>query len=93
MYVILHTFPDGTKKLIAFASRSPTNTEKNYTQLEKEASLELKSFISICTDKFPQLVTDHKPLTAILGPKKALAAAQLQRWAVLLSAYQYDIQL
>ena len=40
------------------------------------------------------LVTDHKPLTAILGPKKgipSLAAARLQRWAVLLSAYEYNI--
>lgn len=40
-------------------------------------------------------MTDHKPLTAILGPKKGvppLAAARLQRWAVLLSAYSYDIQ-
>lgn len=40
------------------------------------------------------LITDHKPLTAILGPKKgipSLAAARLQRWAVHLSAYQYEI--
>ena len=40
------------------------------------------------------LITDHKPLTAILGPKKgipSLAAARLQRWAILLSAYNYDI--
>ena len=40
------------------------------------------------------LVTDHKPLTSILGPKTGippLAAARLQRWAILLSAYQYDI--
>ena len=41
------------------------------------------------------LITDHKPLTAIFGPKKgipSLAAARLQRWEILLSAYQYDIQ-
>ena len=41
------------------------------------------------------MVTDHKPLTAILGPKKGvppLAAARLQRWALLLSAYQYKIE-
>ena len=40
-------------------------------------------------------ITDHKPLLAILGPKKgipSLAAARLQRWAVFLSAYQYEIQ-
>ena len=40
------------------------------------------------------LITDHKPLTTILGPKKgipSLAAARLQRWAILLSAYDYNI--
>jgi hypothetical protein len=41
------------------------------------------------------LVTDHKPLMAILGPKKALpslAAARLQRWALILAAYDYDLE-
>ena len=41
------------------------------------------------------LITDHKPLTTILGPKKgvpAVAAARLQRWAVQLGAYNYDIE-
>ena len=41
------------------------------------------------------LVTDHKLLTTILGPKKGipyLAAAFLQRWAILLLAYYYIIQ-
>ena len=41
------------------------------------------------------LVTDHKPLLAILGLKNgipSLAAARLQGWAILLSAYQYEIK-
>ena len=41
------------------------------------------------------LVTDHKPLTTLLGPKigiPALAAARMQRWALLLAAYRYDIE-
>ena len=41
------------------------------------------------------LVTDHKPVVTILGPKSGiptLAAARLQRWEILLSAYQYDIE-
>ena len=42
------------------------------------------------------LVTDSKPLSLILGPKKgipAVAAARIQRWAIFMSAFQYDIQL
>ena len=41
------------------------------------------------------LVTDHQPLTTIFGPKRGiptLAAARMQRWALLLSAYTYNIQ-
>ena len=37
------------------------------------------------------LVTDHKPLTSILGPKRG-AAARLQRWSLLLSAYSYNLE-
>ena len=40
-------------------------------------------------------MTDHKPLMSILGPKKGLptlAAARIQRWAILLLGYQYDLE-
>ena len=38
---------------------------------------------------------DHKPLLKIFGPKSVvpvMAASRLQRWAIILSAYTYDIQ-
>lgn len=40
------------------------------------------------------MITDHAPLTALLGEKKGipvLAAARMQRWAIILSAYDYHI--
>ena len=40
-------------------------------------------------------VTDHQPLAAILSPKAglpALVAARLQRWAIILNAYSYDLE-
>ena len=42
------------------------------------------------------LRTDHKPLLKIFAPDSAtpvLAAARLQRWSLLLSSYQYEIEL
>ena len=41
------------------------------------------------------MITDHKPLVTILGPKTGvptLAAARMQRWALILAAYQYEIE-
>lgn len=41
------------------------------------------------------LLTYHQPLTLLFGSKKAIpavAASHIQRWAIQLSAYQYDIK-
>ena len=41
------------------------------------------------------LITDHKPLTTILGSKlgiPSIMATQTQRWTILLSAYSYNIR-
>jgi len=41
------------------------------------------------------LVTDHKPLMMLLGAKTGiptLATASMQRWSLILSAYDYNIE-
>ena len=96
--VISHVFPNGKERPVAFASRTLSTSERNYSQIEKEA-LSLIFVIHkfhnyLCGRKFT-LITDHRPLTTVLGPKNdipSMAAARLQRWALLLSAYLYDIQ-
>ena len=96
--VISHVFPDGSEHPLAFASRTLTPSECNYAQLEKEALsliFGVKKFHRFLYGRKFILITDHRPLVTILGPKKgipSLAAARLQRWAVLLSAYKYDIR-
>lgn len=55
-----------------------------------------KSFISTCTIGTSNLITDHKPHTTTLGPKKgilSLAAAHLQMWAILfVSLYNSQVK-
>ena len=96
--VIAHVMPDGSEHPVAFASHTLTSAEKNYSQREKEALALVycvKRFHTYLYGRHFTLVTDQKPLKTILGLKKeipTLAAAQLQRWAWILSAYRYDIE-
>ena len=96
--VISHQLPDNSEKPIAYVSRTLTKREVNYSQIEKEA-LSIIFGVSKFNDylyshKFT-LMTDHEPLLNILGPKTGvptLTAARLQRWSLMLAAYQYDIR-
>ena len=96
--VISHIMPDGTERPIAFASRTLSPSERNYAQVEKEALslvFGVRRFHNYLYGRTFTLVTDHKPLTTILGSKRCvppLAAARLQRWAIILSAYTYQIE-
>ena len=96
--VLSHVFPDGSEHPIAFASRTLTSSERNYAQVEKEALsliFGVKKFHQYVYGREFTLVTDHKPLTTILGPKDSipsLAAARLQRWALLLAGYSYKLK-
>lgn len=96
--VISHVMKDGTERPIAFASRTLLPSERNYSQIEKEALSLIFGVVKFHTYLYGRrftLVTDHKPLTTILGPKRGIppmAAARLQRWAIKLSAYTYDIK-
>ena len=96
--VISHVLPNGVERPVAFASRSLSKSERNYSQIDKEALalvFGVQKFHTYLYGRRFTLVTDHKPLTSILGPKKgvpSVAAARLQRWALLLAAYNYDIE-
>ena len=96
--VLSQVLLDGSEHPIAFTSRTLRPSEKNYAQLEKEALsliFGVTKFHKHLYGRHFMLVTDHRPLTDILGPKMgvpSLAAARLQRWALTLSAYSYTIE-
>ena len=92
--VIMHVYLNGLRRPIAFASR----TLKRYGQIDKEALAimsGLKRFHLYLYGRHFTILTDHMPLERIFGPKTAiasLAAMRLQRWAIILSAFDYSIR-
>ena len=96
--VLAHKIPDNSKKPIAFASRTLTPAERNYSQLEKEALAivyAVKRFHQYLYGTHFTLYSDHKPLERLLGEFQQippLASARIQRWALTLAAYQYTIK-
>ena len=95
--VLSRSMPDGTERPIAFTSRTLNTAEQNYSQIDKEALgivWSLKKFHTYLHGRHFTLITDHQPLTAIFSPVKnqpSMTAARLQRYAILLAGYQYDI--
>ena len=95
--VLSHRTPEGEERPIAYASRSLSETEKKYSQIEKEA-LSLVwgvKFQTYLEGRHFTLVTDHQPLKYIMDPGKAVpvnAAARIQRWCLFLGAFSYSIE-
>lgn len=95
--ILSHRFPDGTDRPIAFYSRVLTPTEQKYSQYDKEALAikeGVRKFMIYLYGRRFKLITDNKPVMSIFAPDKAipsLAAARLQRYAIFLSQFTYDI--
>ena len=79
-----------------FTSRTLTNAERNYSQIENETLAIIFAVKKIHQYIYGQTVTiqaDHKPLLGLLVEHKSIpsmAAARIQRWAVILSTCDYE---
>ena len=95
--VLMQKGAEGEERPVRFASRTLSKAERNYSQIEREGLAVIfgvTRFRQYLWGRRFTLVTDNKPLSTILGPKTqlpAMAAARIQRWALTLAAYTYDV--
>lgn len=80
-------------RVISYASKSLSDAEKRYCQTEKEALA-----LVWATERFHfylygrsfELITDHKPLEIIFGPKSK-PCARIERWVMRLQSYKAKV--
>lgn len=91
--VLVQHGPSGPR-IIAYGNKSLTDREKHYCQTEKEAlalvwAVEHFDMYLFGKDSF-ELVSDHKPLEVIFGPKSK-PCARIERWVLRLQSYNFKI--
>ena len=90
--------PNGTEQPIALTSYSLSKAELKYAHLDKEGLAIIygvKKFRQYLFGRQLTICSDHKPLQHIFAetrPIPSLASARLQRWALTLGAYSYQIR-
>ena len=83
---------------IMYLSRRLTDSESKYSNIKREALAivwSMKRARHYLLGKKFLLRSDHKPLAYIFSPRRELpkvTSARLLRWAIQLSAFDYDIQ-
>ena len=96
--VLAHRMPDGSERPVGYASRTLSPAEKNYSQLEREGLacvFGIKRFHAYLFGHSFELVTDHKPLLALLNQHKSTseqASARIRRWSLFMATYEYTIR-
>lgn len=95
---VLSHLIDGVEKPIAYASKTLSQTQQRYSQIDKEAyairwGVE-KFFYYLCGRRFT-LYTDHQPLVHIFKPSREIStvtATRLFRYGAYLQSFQFDIK-
>ncbi len=95
--VIKQQQPDGTWRPVAFASRALSDVERRYAQIEKEClalTWACERFSDYVIGKKFVLQTDHKPLTSLLSPLRALddVPPRIQRMRIRLMRFDFVIE-
>ncbi|CAH1994743.1 unnamed protein product [Acanthoscelides obtectus] len=91
--VLVQTNSKGEPRIIAYGHKTLTDCERRYCQTEKEALAlvwAVEHFHIFLYGKRFELITDHKPLEVIFGPKSK-PCARIERWVMRLQSYDYKI--
>ena len=84
----------GVKRIISYASKSPSDVEKRYSQTEKEALAIVwaceRFHVYLYGIEF-ELYTDHKPLETIYS-SRSRPCARIERWILRLQPYKFKVK-
>lgn len=95
--MISHIIDAGEEHPIAFASRTLKKSERNYAEIKETLAIIFGQwkFHKYLYERLFHLYPYQKPLVTTLSPKIAvptLAAVTMQRWTVMLQAYNYHVK-
>lgn len=80
-------------RIIEYASRTLSDVERRYSQLEKEALAlvwAVEKWNLYLLGKRFKLITDNKPVQLIFGPRSK-PCLRIERWVLRLQTYDYEI--
>ncbi|XP_062864462.1 uncharacterized protein K02A2.6-like [Trichomycterus rosablanca] len=95
--VLSHKMEDGSERPVGFMSRTLTSAERRYSQLDKEGLaviFGIQRFHKYLYGRVFTIYTDHQPLITLFSERKQvpqMVSPRVQRWAVMLRAYEYKI--
>ncbi|XP_062609444.1 uncharacterized protein K02A2.6-like [Saccostrea cucullata] len=85
---------NGEHRVLSYASRSLSDTERRYSQTEKEALALVwaceRFHVYLYGTEF-ELLTDHKPLECIYSPKSKVCA-RIERWVLRMQPYTFKVR-
>lgn len=95
--VMVQVQPDCTDRVVAYASKSLTETEKRYPQFQRESLAvvwAIERFSHFLLGKHFSLYTDNKGSEYLFGNKERSSTRAISRaegWALRLSMYSFDV--
>ncbi|XP_055714804.1 uncharacterized protein LOC129808923 [Phlebotomus papatasi] len=93
-----HRYEDGSEKPLFYASQTLTETQRRYTQIDKEAYaiiFGIKKFYSYLYGRHFILITDNKPLSQIMNPEKGIpqyTALRMQHYSAFLKGFDFTLE-